>query len=92
MSSIGHPVVGDSLYRAPKELRRATALRKTATKAASRAARPPEAAPAPSVLAPDRNFLHAAAVEFIHPRSGKALTFSAPLPRELMVFLEQLRG
>ena len=92
MSSIGHPVVGDSLYRAPKELRRATALRKTATKAASRAARPAEAAPAaPSVLTLDRNFLHAAAVEFTHPRSGKALTFSAPLPRELTLFLEQLR-
>ena len=33
MSSIGHPVVGDSLYRAPKELRRPTALPRASTKA-----------------------------------------------------------
>ena len=34
MSSIGHPVVGDSIYGAPKELRRPSALRKQTTKAA----------------------------------------------------------
>ena len=92
MSSIGHPVVGDSLYRAPKELRRPTALRKASTKAASRGAsavRKPRQTP--SVLALGRNFLHAAAIEFTHPRSGQPLSFSAPLPPELTQFLEQIR-
>jgi 23S rRNA-/tRNA-specific pseudouridylate synthase len=39
-----------------------------------------------------RNFLHAAALEFTHPRSGKALSFSQPLPAELEAFLEELRA
>jgi 23S rRNA pseudouridine1911/1915/1917 synthase len=92
MSSIGHPVVGDSLYRAPKELHRPTALRPGSIKAASRGTIQPEAEQKPSVLTLGRNFLHAAAIEFTHPRSGQPLSFSAPLPPELMQFLEQIRG
>ncbi len=76
MSSIGHPVVGDSLYRAPKELRRPTALRKVSTKAISRRTKQSDAAPTLSVLALNRNFLHAAAIEFTHPRTAQPLSFS----------------
>ena len=59
--------------------------------------RPPRASQAeagqtPAVLALNRNFLHAAAVEFTHPRSGEPLSFSAPLPPELAQLLEQIRG
>jgi 23S rRNA pseudouridine1911/1915/1917 synthase len=92
MSSIGHPVVGDSLYRAPKGLRRPTALRPTSTKGTSRSASQPEAAPTPSVLVLGRNFLHAAAIEFTHPRTGQLLFFSAPLPLELTQLLEHIQG
>ena len=92
MSSIGHPVVGDSLYRAPKELRRPAALRTASSKATSRGATQSEASETPSVLTLGRNFLHAAAIEFTHPRSGQPLSFSAPLPSELTQFLEQIRG
>jgi 23S rRNA pseudouridine1911/1915/1917 synthase len=35
-----------------------------------------------------RNFLHAAAIEFSHPRSGKKLRLEAPLPDELQEFLD----
>jgi 23S rRNA pseudouridine1911/1915/1917 synthase len=35
-----------------------------------------------------RNFLHAAAIEFLHPRSGKSMKFEAPLPNELDDFLQ----
>lgn len=91
MSSIGHPVVGDSLYRAPKELRRPTALRKASTKATSRRTKEVDTATTPSVLALNRNFLHAAAIEFTHPRTARPLSFSAPLPVELTQFLEQIR-
>jgi len=38
-----------------------------------------------------RNFLHAAAIEFRHPNSGKALRLEAPLPIDLNVFLNELR-
>jgi 23S rRNA pseudouridine1911/1915/1917 synthase len=92
MSSIAHPVVGDSLYGAPKELRRPTALRPASTKGTARGASSrPEAAQAPTVLSVRRNFLHAAAIEFTHPRSGQPLSFSAALPPELVQFLEQIR-
>ena len=39
-----------------------------------------------------RNFLHAAALQFQHPRTGEPLSFSAPLPAELEDFLQQLGG
>ncbi len=38
-----------------------------------------------------RNFLHAASLEFTHPRSGQPLSFSRPLPWELEEFLAVLR-
>lgn len=38
----------------------------------------------------ERNFLHAAAIEFRHPRTGKAMRFEAPLPSELASFLARL--
>ncbi len=76
MASIGHPVVGDSLYGAPKELKRWN------MKA------PPGS---PAVIHLGRNFLHAAAVEFNQPRTGKAMAMEAPLPEELTAFLVRLR-
>jgi 23S rRNA pseudouridine1911/1915/1917 synthase len=76
MASIGHPVVGDSLYGAPKELKRANVKAPPGTRA---------------VIALDRNFLHAAAVEFKHPRTGEPITLEVPLPKELTAFLAQLR-
>jgi 23S rRNA pseudouridine1911/1915/1917 synthase len=38
----------------------------------------------------DRNFLHAARIEFIHPRSGAAVSFTSPLPPRLAALLELL--
>ena len=91
LASIGHPVVGDALYGAAKELRRPTA--KTAVSRKSYKSKvapeiPASDAGAPAVLALDRNFLHAAAIEFAHPITGKPLSFSAPLPAELEQFLD----
>jgi hypothetical protein len=37
-----------------------------------------------------RNFLHAAALQFAHPRSGEALSFARELPEELERFLAGL--
>jgi 23S rRNA pseudouridine1911/1915/1917 synthase len=42
-------------------------------------------------LSLDRNFLHAAELEFTHPRSGKQLDLRSGLPVELQEFLERLR-
>jgi 23S rRNA pseudouridine955/2504/2580 synthase len=39
-----------------------------------------------------RNFLHAARLGFVHPRTGVPLEFRAPLPPELRSYLEELAG
>lgn len=38
-----------------------------------------------------RNFLHAAALQFQHPRTGEPLSFSAPPPEELEGFLQTIQ-
>jgi 23S rRNA pseudouridine1911/1915/1917 synthase len=65
LASLRHPVVGDALYGAPREVR----------------------AKNEAPISLPRNFLHAAALQFQHPRSGEALSFTRPLPEELRRFL-----
>ncbi|HUX67235.1 MAG TPA: RluA family pseudouridine synthase [Terriglobales bacterium] len=43
-------------------------------------------------LRPPRVMLHAAELAFVHPRSGAALRFRAPLPAEMQALLEALRA
>jgi 23S rRNA pseudouridine1911/1915/1917 synthase len=38
-----------------------------------------------------RQFLHAALLRFVHPRTGEELTFESPLPEDLASFLVRLR-
>lgn len=38
----------------------------------------------------DRNFLHAAGIEFAHPSTGAPVSFRSPLPAKLATFLELL--
>ena len=64
VASLGHPVVGDTLYGAPRELRSES-----------------------GGISLGRNFLHAAALQLEHPRTGEELAFSRPLPAELEEFL-----
>jgi 23S rRNA pseudouridine1911/1915/1917 synthase len=84
MASIGHPVVGDTLYGGAAQLRD----QRTA-QAAPRAAR---AKAEPETFRLGRNFLHAAKLEFHHPLTGKPLELEAPLPIELTNFLETLEA
>ena len=81
MQAMGHPVVGDFLYGAPHRIKRVDGGK-------VRAASGDE----DDSLSLERNFLHAAALEFAHPRTGKMLSLEAELPEELGVLLEQLRG
>jgi len=67
-SALRHPVVGDTLYGAPREVR------------AARESLPPLG----------RNFLHAARIALVHPRTGRPLVVGAPLPAELREYLERL--
>ena len=76
--SMGHPVVGDTLYGAPRVLQ--LAVRKDGV-----------TNPTETSMGLERNFLHAAHLEFVHPQTGKAVAVDAPLPRELEEFLALLR-
>lgn len=77
LSSLKHPVVGDTLYGAPAELH-------------SRFGKGPTIPGVPKTIALSRTFLHAAALEITHPRTSKVLSFSRPLPPELDDFLAVL--
>ena len=76
MSSLGHPVVGDTLYGAPQELRSQSGKVR--------------AAGSPATLTLGRNFLHSATLELAHPRTEERLSFSRGLPEELDSLLYSL--
>jgi 23S rRNA pseudouridine1911/1915/1917 synthase len=83
MASIGHPVVGDTLYGGAGQLTDQQALQAAQSKAARRNAEPEK-------LRLGRNFLHAARLEFAHPLTGKPLELEAALPSELEAYLSRL--
>jgi 23S rRNA pseudouridine1911/1915/1917 synthase len=68
LSSIGHPVVGDAVYAAGAERGVSGPDRRWAAELARRAG---------------RQFLHAAALRFEHPRTGEIMSFESPLPEPL---------
>ena len=85
MASIGHPVVGDTLYGAAGQLTDQDVLRAASSRARRRKAEPER-------LKLGRNFLHAARLEFAQPRTLKPIALEAPLPAELLELLSRLEG
>jgi len=81
MSSIGHPVVGDTLYGAQGSI----PLQATLNKKGKRPTSEEQAR-----VSLSRNFLHAAKLSLAHPRTGKPLAFEAPLPEDLVTFMGRL--
>ena len=75
LASLGHPVVGDTLYGARRQ---------------SLSAVPKRAKSGDTGLPLLRNFLHATTLEFEHPRTGKLLSLTSPLPPELDTYLLRL--
>jgi 23S rRNA pseudouridine1911/1915/1917 synthase len=74
MASIGHPVVGDTMYDAPREL---------------------QSAEKKGTIAPiflPRNFLHAAELEFHHPKTQQKIALRSDLPGELQQFLAKIES
>lgn len=91
MASLGHPVVGDTLYGAPREIEpRADAANRTSNRDGGSRAR--AGVKRSQSLTLGRNFLHAASIEFSHPRSGKQMAFETEVPGELRTFLASLMG
>ena len=62
--------------------------RRPAAKKKSASTTVPSTPPVPINL--PRNFLHAAAIEFQHPQSGKPVSLTSDLPAELTAFLHRL--
>ncbi len=83
MASIGHPVVGDTLYGGAGALTDRVEMQTKSSRAARHKAEPEK-------LKLGRNFLHAARLEFVQPSTGKRLEFEAPLPKELVQFLGRI--
>lgn len=83
MASIGHPVVGDTIYGASSRLTDQAAAQAAPSRSARRNAEPER-------LRLSRNFLHAARLEFTHPMTGKLTVVEAPLPVELVSFLARV--
>src|SRR5271168_814047 len=69
VAAMGHPVVGDTMYGAPAQVRGRNAV---------------------TVL--KRNFLHAAELEFTHPRTGLVIALKSELPEELREFLKKVEA
>ena len=67
VAAMGHSVVGDTTYGAPRQARGKNA-----------------------VIGLRRNFLHAAELEFSHPRTGLAVALKSELPEELREFLRKV--
>ncbi len=84
LASAHHPVVGDTLYGAPKILR--STLSKAPAGKSTRLAGQGDARD----LILGRNFLHATVLEFVHPATRERMRFERPLPPELVKFLNQL--
>ena len=69
LAALGHPIVGDALYGAPRKL---------------------QGNSEPPTLR--RNFLHAAALQLQHPRSGEKIALKSDLPEELQSFLAMIES
>jgi 23S rRNA pseudouridine1911/1915/1917 synthase len=78
LASIGHPVVGDTVYGAPARLM-VIPGRRTAD-------------PAAESLALGRNFLHAAELDFAHPRTEEPMHVLSSLPDELEHLLDAIES
>src|SRR5271163_2602198 len=71
MASIGHPVVGDTLYGAPGRIQLATVANVRKKKTMEDGG---------ESFSLERNFLHAAELAFVHPRTEKELALKSELP------------
>jgi len=85
MASINHPVVGDTLYGGSGQLTDQVASQAAQSKSARRNSNPER-------LRLGRNFLHAARLEFPHPKTGKLLQLEAPLPADLTSYLASIEA
>ena len=79
-TAMGHPVVGDQVYHSRKWLRDMDRLYPAESVAITA-----------RLKAIPRQMLHAWRLQFVHPHSGKDMTFESPLPTDMETVIEELR-
>ena len=79
-TALGHPIVGDRVYRSGKRLKDIN--RSYSGESSSMIAQ---------LNAVPRQMLHAWRLGFIHPHSGKGMTFESPIPTDMETVIEKLR-
>ena len=77
LSHIGHPVFGDPQYGG-RRLRKGKLTKEEFERATE------------ALKIIERQALHAISLEFLHPGSGKAMNFEAPMPEDFRKLLEYL--
>jgi 23S rRNA pseudouridine1911/1915/1917 synthase len=80
MASLGHPIVGDTTYGAPREMKSNSLPRRA------------KAGRGGASIGLQRNFLHAAELEFRHPCNRRVVQVKSELPAELQEFLRKIEG
>ncbi|MDY6843321.1 MAG: RluA family pseudouridine synthase [Thermodesulfobacteriota bacterium] len=75
LSTIGHPIVGDDVYGGRRK--RISTITNEKVKA--------------YVTSLQRHLLHAGSLSFTHPKTGKVIEFSSPLPDDFVTLLKLLR-
>jgi 23S rRNA pseudouridine1911/1915/1917 synthase len=86
MATMGHPVVGDTTYGAPEQVKSKT----SPARKRRENEKPASGKDEPAVISLQRNFLHAAELEFRHPSTEKTISLRSELPQELQDFLGNL--
>lgn len=81
MNHIGHPLIGDPLYGGSTEGRLKNAFyKKLPDKTRT------------TLLGFQRQALHAIRMGFVHPRTGREMTFEAPLPKDMKQLIKALEA
>jgi 23S rRNA pseudouridine1911/1915/1917 synthase len=80
LQHFGHPVVGDPTYGGRKKSALVDVVKKHLTRIND------------LLELVDRQALHAAVLGFAHPKTGKELEFSSPLPQDMTNLLDYLRN
>ena len=79
-ATMGHPIVGDQVYRSRKWLKDTARL--FSGESSSKVAR---------LKAVPRQMLHAWRLGLTHPHTGEVMTFESPIPEDMEALMEKLR-